>query len=86
MMLFVYYGRAVLTDVHCTGLQESTIGMGHYYFISTDGFSIIKEGFAGVVDIVGLLGVLFLASIAELHILSARKSGCGESYVCLVME
>ena len=34
----------------------------------------------------GVLGVLLRASIAEVHVYPARKSGCGESYVCLVME
>ena len=48
----------------CTGLQECIIGKGHYW---TDDFSIINQGFAGEVDIMGVLGVLLRASIAEVH-------------------
>ena len=34
----------------------------------------------------GVLSVLFWASVAEVHGQPARKSGCGKSYICLVME
>ena len=34
----------------------------------------------------GVLGVLFWASVAEVHGQPARKGGCGKSYICLVME
>ena len=34
----------------------------------------------------GVLGGLLWASVAKVHGLPARKNGCGESYVCLVME
>ena len=33
----------------------------------------------------GVLGVLLLASVAEVHGLPARKSGCGVSYVCIII-
>ena len=37
------------------------------FIIGTDYFSISNQGFAGEVDIVGVLGVLLRASIAEVH-------------------
>ena len=38
-----------------------------WVIFGTDDFSIINHGFAGEVDIVGVLGELLRASIAEAH-------------------
>ena len=80
MILFVYQrtGRAY----ECTELQEWIIGMCHYWYSRIDDFSIINQGFAGEVDIVGVLGVL----LGQRAWLAGESEGCGESYVCLVKE
>ena len=55
-------GWAELTDV-----QAFKNGKSVWVIIGTDDFSIINQGFAGEVDIMGVLGVLLRASIAEVH-------------------
>ena len=42
-------------------------GYSIWVIIGTDDFSAINQGFAGEVDIVGVLGVLLRTSIAEVH-------------------
>ena len=55
-------GWEELTDV-----QAFKNGKSIWVIIGADDFSIINQGFAGDVDIVGVLGVLLWASIAEVH-------------------
>ena len=55
-------GRAELT-----GVQGFKNGSYIWVIIGTDDFSIINQGSAGEVYVVGVLSVLLRASVAEVH-------------------